>query len=145
MRAYLFGLFSLILFLSGCGVNEDVEKSSPIIEQFHNHFSTRSYDTIYDELLHPAWRIKQKKAGFAETMEKFRNLTGHYISGSRAGYKLHSSSSSGTTLIVTFNAEFSNGEVVETFTLQKRGEQYKLHGYKFTALGPLKSPKTDSA
>ncbi|NVJ71068.1 MAG: hypothetical protein HWE08_11975 [Alphaproteobacteria bacterium] len=141
MRLRLLLFLTLALTLTACGFSKKLEKSGPVVAEFHALFNDQDFDTIYDTLTSEELRASQPRDKFVAVLKKIRYHMGAFKAASRSGYNFRTSIDEANTLSLTYNAQFANGEGIERFTFVESGEKLLISAYNVNSQALLIEPK----
>lgn len=131
-----FTVLPIILFLTACGVQENLDGAQEEIRNFHIDYNAQQYDGIWDNA-DPLLKKASKKDDFLEILQGVRRILGEQVQSEQAGWNIQATPQ-GNFLVITQQTEFERGKGTEIFTFSQVDERKKLAGYQVNSPDMIK-------
>jgi hypothetical protein len=127
-------LLLLVVLNLACGVEQKrsglPSDAQAAIDNVTNDLARGDYEKIYTEAAEE-WRQTASAEESRTHLERIRNALGPVLTRAQlsAQERDNASSSTGHTLVVSYNAKFERADAIETFTLVERSGRWLLARY----------------
>jgi len=111
----------------GCGTGKDVTAAEEHVTNFHRQLDSQGFLDIYNQA-DPKLKEITKSEEFVGLLTAVHKKLGNVQNATRQGFYVNFSTS-GSTVRVTYETKFTEGQAQEVFTWKKSGNDLRLLGY----------------
>lgn len=131
MRKYKTYLFIMALFLSGCIQNDDSTLAKERINEFREMYKSSNFSEIYNRSSVNMMKNTSRE-GFTTFMKIAKSELGDFQTGQLTNINTITYLSGEPSIVITYRSEFKNAYITEVFSFDKKNNNLKLSGYRYT-------------
>jgi uncharacterized protein (DUF2236 family) len=122
-------ILSCAIFIAqgGCGTGQDVKAAEEQVTNFHQQLDSQDFLNIYNQA-DPKLREVTKTEEFLGLLTAVHKKLGNVQNATRQSFYVNFSTS-GSTVRLTYQTKFAEGDAQEVFTWKKNGSDLRLLGY----------------
>lgn len=128
MTLKYFCVFILLISLSSCQKNEEIESAKSVIDKFYVLDSKDDYKSI-DSLIATRFYQVMPYYKFVGFLKNKKNMLGSYSEKELDSYKVTVTTNSKSTVFLKYKVKYSLKNTNESFMLEKKGNQFKIIKY----------------